>query len=333
MKNANNLKNISGYFQEHGFSLVELMVSMVLGIVVALAALAAFIPSLQLSRSQSSINKLNESGIYTIDMIARQVRFAGYGDWLESSANKQVFAPEYAGKDFLATQVSTTLGNIQSLHGCDGAYSNKTALLNLGCNAPTGAAAATGSGLTIAYQVLSSQAGSGATDLPTTFSNAVGFSGDCASQSTSGASSSVNGVFAVNRIYHDVATQRVMCLGNGGVAAFPIANNVEQFQVLYGVGQLNSPLGSVNYSKENLVAQYVNAQAITDASNWANVNAVQICILSVGERGSAIQTAGVNNFVLDCAGNPVVTSDGRLRRAYTAIANVRALTRETLLLN
>ena len=62
-----------------GFSLIELMVAMVIGLVVTLAISSVLIRSEGSKRSSTSVNDLNQTGAYAAFVLDRAVRSAGSG--------------------------------------------------------------------------------------------------------------------------------------------------------------------------------------------------------------------------------------------------------------
>ena len=63
--------------RQQGFSLLELMVAMVLGLIVTLAAAQIFTANLRSSETQKIMTEVQESGRYALQMLASDVRRAG----------------------------------------------------------------------------------------------------------------------------------------------------------------------------------------------------------------------------------------------------------------
>lgn len=64
--------------QQQGFSLVELLVSIVIGLLLVVGVLQAFISSKETYTMQSGLAKLQENGRFAMTFIARDIRQAGY---------------------------------------------------------------------------------------------------------------------------------------------------------------------------------------------------------------------------------------------------------------
>jgi len=311
-----------------GMTLIELMVALLLGLLVAGAALGTFMASSQMARSMRGAAAINDSGQSLINYLSQQVRNAGHldlmgqqGQWGLIQQVEDQAAPATGDGSHLSQALAATYPGLFALHGCNQAYSQTNQLLNYSCSAGGSNRAAA---LTVAYQVLTSPEGWLAPSLISTLNVNRGFQTDCGGRGTrtsDSAAASPGGDAVVNRYYLDVATQRLMCVGNGNPAqAVQIAADVEQFQVLYGVAQPTTGSGEA-------LRNYLTADQVTALVNgWSTVIAVQICTLAVAEPGSG-QVSSNNVFNVDCEGRPVETRDGRLRRAHRAIINLRSASR------
>lgn len=103
-----------------------------------------------------------------------------------------------------------------------------------------------------------------------------------------------------NEIYVD--GDSLVCDGNGDSGPQPIIENVESFQVLYGVDTTSNGLAN----------QFVTASDVTD---FNRVVAVKIGLLIVTEEISTNEAIERTYNVLD---ETVETNDARLRRLFTA---------------
>lgn len=109
-----------------------------------------------------------------------------------------------------------------------------------------------------------------------------------------------------------------MGVGNG-VGAQPIADGVEDFQVMYGVRQrAGSPY--LQFTKPAKF-QYYRADQVT---NWEDVDSVMVCLRLVGELAGNPQTgSGVNGCRGTSAGDEVIAPDGKLRRVFSRTFGLR----------
>ncbi|MDZ7814400.1 MAG: PilW family protein [Ideonella sp.] len=313
---------------QRGMTLIELMVAMLLGLLLAGAALSTFLASSQLARSMRGAATVSDSGQTFGSYIAQQIRAAGHVDLLEkdgqwsvlTSMDGQVGSPGAGDGSLLSLDAASTFPGLFAIKGCSGEFKTPNALLDFACGAEN---AASNASLSVAYQVLSSPEGWVAPSLADTFNAARGFQTDCGGRGTRKDQSDKakpDGDLVVNRYYLDATNRRLMCIGNGDPdTPIQVAADIEQFQVLYATSQASATTASA-------VAQFVPAKSINEMVNgWSSVIAVQVCVLSVGEPGSlAAGSANANVFNVDCAGNAADVSDGRLRRAHRTTINLRS---------
>jgi len=66
--------------KENGFTLVELMISIGLGLLIVAAGLFIFLNSLTNSRIQNGVSQVQDGGIFGLEYIANQVRLANFGN-------------------------------------------------------------------------------------------------------------------------------------------------------------------------------------------------------------------------------------------------------------
>ena len=306
--------------RSRGTSLIELMLALSLGIIIAAAVTSTFLVATRMASSQRGNSSVSANGQQVMTHIGQQIRMSGMADVLDNSGTWGVLL---AGAGGTGTSLSVIMASaypgLYALHGCNGAYVAPSTLLSYNCGASSSNLA---SSLTVAYQALSTSSASWLEgSLPTTFNAQTGLSFDCGGLSplASNPNASPSGLVVINRYYLDPGgSQRLLCIGNGNPQQpVQIATGVEQFQLLYGVAQ-----ASVNQYTAN--AQYADATSVNAMLNgWGSVISVQLCMMVAGEVGSADLTAGVNVFNLDCAGVPSSVGDGRLRHTYHFVVNVR----------
>jgi type IV pilus assembly protein PilW len=325
--------------KQSGISLVELMVSMAVGLIISAGAAALFANTILSTRTLNSASQINEQGLQVTSNITRHLRMTGYVDWLSST---RIFgamgnadnAPAFnlqSGQTITPFQIAfaAQLGQAAnalpaSLSGCDANYSTPASLNTTTCTTNTTATSA----LTVAYQVRSNPDTNSAPSVTNIFSNSVGMSGDCNNQDPGvwPLLSGGGGLFAVNRFYlreSPVSTALtgepvlydLMCQGNGG-AAQPLSSNIEQFVVAYGIAQA----GGV--SNDLRVGSYLTAAEITTANAWGQVIAVRICLLVAGERNSSVNAGASGRN--DCVGNAInFGNERRLRQVFMTTVSLR----------
>ena len=309
-----------------GFSLIELMISIAIGLVIMGAALSAYQGAATASRVAEAQSRMNEDAYAALELLSQQIRMAG--------AN-----PKQA--NYAQSTPSNPITNTFSLRGCGTAFSNlKTAggvtaaakILDLTC--PSVASdAAQPHALAVAYEA----------DKFNTVPLANGTPTDCLGNGLKAQTATVNKITSAtttaatnvtfyeadNRFY--IATPSgssnpsLYCFGNGDKGTpQPLIENIEDLKFTYGVAQATG--------NDGVVAGYLSASQIeTDTSvvnlptaleRWKRVVAVRICVLARSEAN--ITNSQASSQYLDCDGVlQTNTTDLRLRRAYFATVSLR----------
>lgn len=78
--------------QQRGFSLVELMVAMALGLLISLASVQLFIANQQTFNFQRGTSDVQTGGRFATDMLLRELRTAGLPSWGDATVNGVVLA-------------------------------------------------------------------------------------------------------------------------------------------------------------------------------------------------------------------------------------------------
>ena len=119
----------------HGFSLIELMVSLTIGLIISVAAFAAYLGIAAASRMAEAQGRMNEDAQAALTILTQQLRMAGNNPdqsnrvdnpnpTLSSRHNPVYFpTPTYAG--FALSPATFTLSSF-IIRGCDGTFSNIT---------------------------------------------------------------------------------------------------------------------------------------------------------------------------------------------------------------
>lgn len=99
----------SGIKVQKGFTLVELMVAIILGLLISAAAVQLFIGGLLGSRMQDANAELQNSGVFGLDYVARDIRLANYINTNFPSLNEQT---PWGGVVLTARDATTANANI-----------------------------------------------------------------------------------------------------------------------------------------------------------------------------------------------------------------------------
>lgn len=309
-----------------GISLIELLVSMAIGLVVVSAVIVSYLGSGQASRHQSALTQMNQDAQIGLNMLSREIQLAGYSapaSVTVVAGPPSVTSINYhnlncgAGACALANLVSTT----SYIFGCDGTrgvspFTSPTATA-LACGPAVGA---TSAGFGVVYEA----------DVKNTAPTAGGVPTDCLGASIGATNPGANQYYvARNRFFIDVATgggatgrPELFCASDkAGASKQPLLENVEDMQVWYGV----SNVAVTQTAASRQVVRYAKAGAVNaaGAAEWDKVVSVRICLLMRSEE--VVLTSAEDTLTyLDCDSNSQTSNDRYLRRAYYTTSTVRS---------
>ncbi len=300
-----------------GFSLVELMVAMAIGLVLLSVVGAIFLGSRSSFLTSDQRGRVNESSRLVHDVLSTMVRQAGYVDIANNTSGTAIIFEDVAPPP------------VQAVFGCsdgrvdfgNGAWA---------CTANTVVAGQLPSdSIAVSYQAQQATAAIQGSSL-TTF--AGGIAGDCngnnpgianagpATAPPSGIPVAINEFYVARGVVTTQAGQSVRipelyCLGNGARAtAQPIAQGVEQLRAFYYVTG-----GTVGAGKRS---RRVNAAGVA-ANEWGKVEAVDVCVVMQSpSTAGGIGIVGGTPYT-DCDGNAQTSTDNRLRKATWYSFNLR----------
>lgn len=280
--------------RQQGLTLVELMVSMAIGLVVIGAVFVNYLNSSVGSRYAAAMVQVTDDASLAMGILRNHIAMAGYSSPTGIDADG-VLQRQFSGVFIL---------------GCDGGFvdttADKTNPEEVTC--ATGATAdAAPDSILIRYEADKSNAPV-VNNMPA----------DCI-----GSALTSNGSIMDNRFGIDAVKQELECLGNGGTPAGspklttpkqPLLDNVVDMQITYGMS--NSVAGKPG----NSVVRYVKASdvALPGSSSWQdkwkNVISVRVCLLVRSAKPVLDQGA----TYVDCNNTrQPLTNDRRIYRAFT----------------
>jgi len=281
-----------------GFSLIELMISIVIGFAVIGALLAAYIASVQSGRNGQAVIQMAEDASVALNLMRSQIAMAGYGK--PSKVNGGKF--------------QTNMSSNPYLFGCNGGTGftdSSLALSSLTC----GGAAGTGpDSLAVAYEVEVDPSGTGSA-ANGVVKNAVPY--DCIGNSitAAGAVYIADSHFYVAKPANSTNSALYCRQGGAAAAGQPVAENIVDLQVKYLIGT-----GSVRPAQ---VTSFSDAPLATPGGSWANVLAARLCVEVVS--ATPMTDANVNYFYVDCSETRKQSNDGRLHRSFTTTVALQIL--------
>jgi type IV pilus assembly protein PilW len=295
--------------QMHGMSLIEIMVSLTIGMVVLIAIGFAFVNSTNLNRQRDGQSELNEPARVVLRQLRNSIGSAGYVDIFDVGGGNgyqaqslfsvatntnvaNVFQRVPTGGTALATPLSQIVPGLLPIFGCEGAMngspnaiatSSPTTLLpvTLGC----GAADPISHTLQVAFQGVPSLTAVNAPRSLLPDNATTGDGRDCLQQTPPGK-------FIINKFFIKLnakdGVKELMCEGSGSTSAQAIARGVEELVLRYAVTAPGAaaPAGSVPPSTGDNPARYLSANGVTlDPTNvpvgvgWPGVTAVEVCFI------------------------------------------------------
>ncbi len=326
------MKPVRSMRRVRGITLIEILISMTIGLVVVGAVVVSFLGSGQASRYQSALTQMNQDGQIALNMLSREVQLAGYS--APASLTGSPLIVRYHSLSSAAGFVASTSGFI---FGCDGGtngvgpFASPTADV-LTCSPTVGAAS---SGLSVTYEA----------DIQNTVPTAAGIPSDCLGSRIGPQQDADNIPYYVarNRYYIGVeATSgrpELYCASPASpsfpapavdVAPYPnpqlaagnqpLVENVQDMQIWYGMRTF--PL--VNDDRQ--VVRYRQAAAITalGAGAWDAVISVRICLLM---RSAEPVLQGEDDLTYqpcDQGAARATSPDRRLYRAYYTTSTLRS---------
>lgn len=282
------MKAVRSLRKASGVTLIELMISMVIGLVVVGAVIVSFVGSGRAGRYQAAIGQMNQDAQVALNLLSREVQMSGY-----ISPGQTLGAPALFGCD-------ATTGTVP--------FTSPASTVALTCAADTGTAKV--SALEVVYEA----------DIKTTVKTSAGLPSDCLGNALT-ISGSI--YIARNRYFIDTSSsgrKELHCASNAS-GAQPLIENVDDMQLWFGIATSAAPETIVRYAKagkDTGSSDTVNGQGLTE---WSNVNSVRICLLM--RSAEPILTAEDPLTYKDCSSTSQTSSDGVLRRAYFTTAMVR----------
>ncbi len=285
--------------RQSGTSLIEVLVSMVIGLVVVGAVLLNYVGVGASGRQQSGVSQLTEDAQIALTFLARDLQLAGY--------------TEVTGVNTTAAGGTATYarvgGAFNPVYGCTTGFNEVTATWATTPNCGTG----TTHVFEASYQT-------------TTANSHVsgGLGSDCLGAATSGVNESMSGAitntFTTNRYFvrDDASGRPELYCASPKSGAQPIAENVQSMMVWYGV----APLWDATAPATRQPQRYVTADLV---ATWTQVVSVRVCLLMRTAEpvltGEDVE-AGANQY-RDCAGTLATSNDRRIYRAFFTTVALR----------
>ena len=326
-----------GVRYHRGFSLVELMVALTIGLVMATAFFAAYLGASTAGQTADAQSRMNDDAQAALLILTQQLKMAGNNpDQANRVDNDDPSLSSRHNPLYGATTFPTgtfTTSNF-SIRGCNGPFNNTTSAASLDTLDCPGGATTLPDAIALNYEAdsfntISNVQASGKLPTDCLGKNLIPITAVLPTVVGAGTlSATVTYALADNRFYIGTSaaqgTPSLYCKGNGdGSTPQPLVENVEDMQLSYGAVSTSTPTAGAT------VAGYLRADeliALTGVANspmpWSKVLSVRVCVLVRSEAQLASSLAAAR--YLNCEGllelNP---PDRRLRQAYFATVVLR----------
>lgn len=318
--------------RQRGFSLIELMVSLTIGLIIMLAVIGAYLGSAGAGRTAEAIGRMNEDGQMALTILSQQLRMAGVN-------------PSQPDRSTTVGTSTNALGNLVPLHnpvsnaytvrGCDLTFGNVTGVTVAASTAALTcghSASSTGpDSIAIAYEADRYNTIPTSANVPTDCMGS-GITPATASYTKSDGTTTATATIyeSENRYYigtsSSIVNPTLYCKGNSSLNGQPLIENIEDMQLSYGTSNpAVTPTTVLGY----LSAYQVDNDATTltgsagAATRWNAVKTVRICVVVRSEKPVLDNVASAKYW--NCAEPPTLVSpnDKYLRRAYTTTVVLR----------
>jgi type IV pilus assembly protein PilW len=307
-------------------SLIELMISIAIGMILVVAILSAYVGTSGASKVSEAQGRMNEDAQAALTILSQQIRMAGNN-------------PKQLNYD-TATPSNPVFGTASfAIRGCDGTFSNidaATDIQSLTC------AAAGADSIAVSYEadpyntikttggVATDCLGVGLTPITASVNKWNGIAGP----GSASVATNVTYTMADNRFF--IATSGVVtapslyCKGNGAASTKqPLVENIEDMQFVYGTAPATTTTMSVSgYLNAGEILSDANLALLPDdQTRWGKVMTVRICVLVRSEAPIApdADSAKYMSCPTSSASTGTLTAapDLRLRRAYSTTVVLR----------
>lgn len=283
--------------RQRGVSIIEIMVSLVIGLFVVGAVLLNYLGSGVSGKQATYAAQMTEDAQIAFAQISRDVQMAGYADVTNILSNGGTTAT------FVRPAIT------HPLRGCETGFVDANATWMGATCAATG----TSHVFEVTYQ----------TTTVTNVQTSGNFT-DCLGASV--AASLNNGMgpgvyFTNNRYYvaNSASGRPELYCASPASAGSPIAENVQSMKIWYGV----APNWNAVDKSSRQPTRYVTAANMpaSPANDWGKVVSVRICLLM--RTAEPVLTGEDPKGYLNCDGSAIDSTDGRMYRAFFTTVAVR----------
>lgn len=303
----------SGSFRlQRGLTLLELMVSITIGLVILLALGTLYLGTTSTNRQMTGVSRMSEDAAIAFNLVGGNLRMSGY------STPRYKVLPGQALVDGVAKTAPNRNFVGAAIRGCDHGFVDTTVnFVNLDCQA---------SGTQPAAIALRFEGDFFNTvKIPKPTGSSTYYPSDCLNKAVTALTPSalisgtdytlIDSRFTIQPRSGDNILE-LKCGGNGDAfSPQPMIEFVEDIQLTYGITSDAESHQALYYG----TAATVDALPGTVDDRWSRVVSVRICMVL---RSQARDQAGAGNYI-NCNGNSVASPDGLMRRSFTSVYALR----------
>lgn len=306
--------------RERGFTLVELMVSLVVSSLVVLAATAFFISSTRARDTQDAASLLQDNARFLTEIITRNIQQVGYQNYIHGTAGaagRREVLPAPDGEPDIRGYNNTAAGPSSTDVTANGEHDRSSNRIN---NSDT---------LVLRFQGSSMSTTTGSGTATATVRVADGSIIDCMGRPQPEPPTPGDRVYSIFEVQTGPGGEpELRCktynFVSGNADVQPIIRGVETFQLMYGV----------DTNADSFVDRWRNAKQVDTANQWSLVRAVRVgIVLRTPDRVGVVTSAATYRPLGASFSQPVATdpgsslvigsNDGRLRQVVTFTVNLR----------
>jgi type IV pilus assembly protein PilW len=308
-----------------GFTLIELMVSITIGLIILLAIGVAYTSTTNMTRQRDALSELQAPAVFALGLISRDIAEAGFVDMLDSLPTLPFGKALYSIDDnktnhFIRSTLNglTVTAPIQAVFpqalpvfACDGPMNSSP--LELASTTPVSPACVGPNAATLTHSIQFVKQG-----LPSAANNQLalrpaainsGEGTDCLQQAPDAAASPAGQQFIINRYFLQNSpsdgTSELYCQGSGNANPQPLVRGVQEFTARFQMASIaqttTTTAGSgvsavtttttVKVSSGASAGQFFSATGVAASTlSWAGVTGVEVCLVVA----SATNSSGIS---------------------------------------
>lgn len=287
---------------QQGRTILELMISITIGLVILLALGTVYVGTTSTSRQSEAVSRMSEDAAIAFNLLGGGLQMAGF------SAPRQLVLPGGAIIDGVQVRLPDRNFTGAGVRGCDhGFVSISETFDNLSCAGGSGPAA-----VAIRFEG----------DIYNTVKTADGDPTDCLNNAITLAKASPSDMDGTpyrliqSRYLGNGSVPTLSCAGNGNAYnPDPLLQYVEDIRIRYGVATDPDSREVAYYA----TAAQVDALAGDTNERWGRVVSLRLCLVM---RSQERDQAGAGNYI-DCDGASVASANGFARRSFTTLFALR----------